>query len=89
MGKTTGKILISYDINKLHTDVKKGMEKKGYSDNFRYGGQNKIYYLPNTTLWHPKKTSDQAISDMKSVCNGFGVTLEKAIAVLATEFVAI
>jgi hypothetical protein len=89
MGNTVGKILVSYDVNKLHNSVKSSMEKIGYRDNFKYEGKPKIYYLPNTTLWHIKKTSNQAIIDLKAVCNSLGVTLEKAIAVLADEFVAI
>ncbi|MGB5819840.1 MAG: hypothetical protein WBG90_10180 [Saonia sp.] len=89
MGNTVGNILISYDINKLHTSVKSAMEKLDYLDNFQYKGETKTYYLPNTTLWHPKKTSNQAINDIKTVCNNHGVTLEKAVAVLASKFKAI
>lgn len=89
MGNTVGKILISYDVNKLHTNVKVGMLKMGYLDDFKYQGESKTYHLPNTTLWHPKKTSNQAIKDLKRICNGLGATLEKAISVLASEFVAI
>lgn len=89
MGNTVGNILISYDVNKLHNSVKSAMEKMDYRDNFQYKGETKTYYLPNTILWHPKKTSNQAINDLKTVCRGLGVTLEKAVAVLASEFVAI
>ncbi|WP_422350014.1 hypothetical protein [Flagellimonas sp.] len=89
MGNTVGYILISYDVNKLHTSVKSAMEKLDYRDNFQYKEETKTYYLPNTTLWHPKKTSSQAITDLKNTCRGLGVTLEKAIAVLASEFKAI
>ena len=50
MGNTIGNILISYDVNRLHTDVKGNMEKMGYSDSFNYERETKTYYLPNTTL---------------------------------------
>tara|TARA_Y100000815_G_scaffold167337_1_gene151910 strand:+ start:904 stop:1173 length:270 start_codon:yes stop_codon:yes gene_type:complete len=89
MGNTIGKIVISYDINKLHTEVKGRMESLGYSDQFNFKGQTKIYNLPNTTLWHSEKSSNQAILDLKSVCTSTGSALEKVIAVLASEFVAI
>jgi len=89
MGNTVGHILISYDVNKLHTSVKSAMQELDYRDNFQYKGETKTYYLPNTTLWHPKKTSNQAIIDLQNTCRGLGVTLEKAIAVLANEFKAI
>ncbi len=86
MGNTIGEILISYDINKSHTDVKKSMISKGYNDSFKFQGETKTYYLPNTTLWHPKKSSNMAINDLQSICNGLGVVLEKAVAVKASEF---
>ena len=89
MGNTVGNILLSYDINKLHTSVKAAMENLNYRDSFQYKGETKIYNLPNTTLWHPKKTSHQAINDIKTICSNHGLTLDKAIAVLATEFKAI
>lgn len=89
MGTTTGTILISYDINKSHTQVKGEMEKLGYTDSFKYNPNPKVNYLPNTTLWHQKKSSDQAIIDLKAVCKSLGVILEKAVAVNASEFVGI
>ena len=89
MGTTIGNVLISYDINKLHTQVKIALENLGYLDNFKYRNENKIYLLPNTTLWHPKKSSNQAMDDLKLVCKNLGVTLEKAITVKATEFVGV
>lgn len=89
MRNTIGKILISYDVNKLHTSVKEGLLKIGYMDNFKYQGETNTYYLPNTTLWHSKKTSSQAIKDLKKICNELGVTLEKVISVLASEFTAV
>lgn len=88
MGSTVGAVLISYDVNAKHTDVKQAMKDKGYYDNWYYD-HNPTYYLPNTTLWHKSKTSDQAIADIKSVCAILLVTLEKAVAIKATEFVGV
>lgn len=88
MGATIGAIVISYDINRLHNEVKNTMTNLGYTQSWRYG-QGKEYQLPNTTLWHLNKSSDQAISDLKIVCNRLNVNLEKAIAVKATEFVGV
>jgi len=89
MGTTVGNVLISYDINKLHSSVKAALENLGYYDYFKIENDTKKYLLPNTTLWHPTKSSDQAISDLKSVCRNLQVALEKAVAVKATEFVGI
>lgn len=87
MGTTVANVLISYDIDKLHSQVKTALEKLGYHDNFKNNNDSKVYQLPNTTMWHPTKSSDQAMSDLKSICNSNGVKLEKAVAVKATEFV--
>lgn len=88
MGTTIENVLISYDVNKSHPQIKAALEALGYYDSFTNTGESKKY-LPNTTLWHPKKSSNQAISDLKTVCNSLGVLLEKAVAVKAAEFVGI
>ncbi|MBF4494454.1 hypothetical protein IR010_18055 [Flavobacterium sp. MR2016-29] len=89
MGTTVGTVLISYDINKSHSTVKAALENLGYHDNFKNSNDPKTYLLPNTTMWHSNKSSDQAMSDLKSVCRSLQVTLEKAVAVKATDFVGI
>jgi hypothetical protein len=89
MGTTIGNVLISYDIDKSHTQVKTAMELIGYMDKFKNINDPKTYTLPNTTLWHLKKTSNQAMNDLKAVCLNLKVTLEKAVTVSATEFVGI
>lgn len=89
MGTTIGNVLISYDVDKLHTQVKTALENLGYMDKFKNSNDPKTYYLPNTTLWHQKKSSNQAINDLKIVCTNLNVKLEKAVAVKATEFVGV
>ena len=89
MGVTIGNILISYDVNRLHPEVKSAMLQLGYLISWRETNNTPVYVLPNTTLWHPSKSSNQGIADIKSVCLRLGVTLEKAIAVKATEFVGV
>ncbi|MCP9201330.1 hypothetical protein MKO06_15580 [Gramella sp. GC03-9] len=85
MGDTIGVIMLSYDINKLHTNVKDEMLKLGYSERWRYGN-GPTYEMPNTTLWHDEKSSNLAINDLQRVCNRLGVKLEKAVAALSKEF---
>jgi len=87
MGTTIGNVLLSYDVDKLHTQVKTELEDLGYLERFKKNNDTKTYTLPNTTLWHPKKSSNQAMIDLKTVCTNLKVTLEKAITVKATEFV--
>ncbi|MCD0475249.1 hypothetical protein LPB87_12670 [Flavobacterium sp. EDS] len=88
MGVSIGAILVSYDVNKLHIDVKNAMKLLGYREQWNYPNE-KSYNLPNTTLWHSSKSSNQGITDIKTVCLRLGVSLEKAIAVNATEFVGV
>jgi hypothetical protein len=89
MGTTIGNVLLSYDVNKSHTLVKEALEKLGYLDYFMNTNDPKSYQLPNTTMWHPSKSSDQAMKEVKSVCSNLQVTLEKAVAVKATDFVGL
>jgi hypothetical protein len=89
MGTTIAEVLISYDVSAKNPEVKAALQALNYYDNFTLGTAPKVYYLPNTTLWHKTKSSDQAMADMKKVCNDLRVTLEKAIAVKADEFVGL
>ncbi|SFD56318.1 hypothetical protein [Flavobacterium phragmitis] len=86
MGTTVSTVLISYDVSDKNPEVKAALKALNYSDSYTLGS-SKVYYLPNTTLWHKAKSSDQAMADMKKVCNELRVTLEKAVAVKADEFV--
>lgn len=85
MGTTIGNVLISYDVNSKHSEVKNALLALNYYDSFTQNGRN--HNLPNTTLWHKEKSSDQAIADVRRVCSNLYVTLEKAVAVKASEFV--
>lgn len=89
MGTTIGNVLISYDVSDKNPEVKAALKVLGYSDSYTLGTAPKVYYLPNTTLWHKAKSSDQAMADMKRVCAELRVTLEKAVAVKADEFVGL
>lgn len=88
MGTTIGNVVISYDVSAKNPEVKAALQALNYYDYFTLG-TSKVYNLPNTTLWHKSKSSDQAMADMKKVCNDLRVTLEKAIAVKAEEFVGL
>lgn len=89
MGTTIGSVLLSYDVKSKHTEVKQKLEELGYLDHFNFKNETKVYHLPNTTLWHYKKSSDQALNDLKQICNNLYIDLDKAVSVKATEFVAV
>lgn len=88
MGSTVGTVVISYDINRLHTEVKERMRSLGYFYNWSYNN-GKTYEMPNTTLCHTNKSTDSAISDIRSICNQLNVNLEKAVAALGSEFAGV
>lgn len=75
------------DIKSKHTEVKQRLEKLGYSDFFSFKNETRIYFLPNTTFWHYKKSSNQAMFDLQAICTELNINLEKAITVRASEFV--
>ena len=89
MGTTVGNVLISYDINTSHSLVKTALENLGYRESFKNTNDPKTYLLPNTTMCHLAKSSDQAMNDLKVFCRNLQVTLQKAVAVKASEFVGI
>lgn len=89
MGITVMKVLISYDVSAKNPEVKAALLALNYYDHFTLGNTSKVYQLPDTTLWHKTKSSDQAMSDMKKVCTELKVTLEKAVAVNADEFIGL
>lgn len=76
--------LVSYDLDKGHEQVKQTLLDRGYLDWFAFAGNAQKYYLPNTTFWHDKKSSSQdVLSELKSVCSVFGVNLER---IVVTQF---
>lgn len=87
MSNTLGTVLISYDLANGHTLVKQSMLSKGYYDGWQddLTGSHK---LPNTTLWKPNTSTDQALSDLRSACSEAAVGFsQRAVAVLATNWV--
>ncbi len=87
---------ITYDVsNHGQSEVKSGMKKLGYSD--RWKAHDKIYYLPNTTLWKDDTELSQACADIKSVIANINagraannkVHLERCIVVSASPWFGI
>lgn len=68
-------VLITYDINSkndaVHSMVKKGMFAKGYADRYTYTKNNKVIYLPNTTIWKKSINAEQARKDLKDCVDKF------------------
>jgi len=76
-------ILISYDIKSSHGEVKKALMELKYFEKNRLNDVD--YVLSNTTLFHHEKTTKEAIQDLKSVCSGLSVYIDKAIASKAND----
>jgi len=82
MAETIGKIVLCYDINSKHNQVKDSLKELGYSDRWKKISTNVTYDMPNTTVWHPTKTVSQATADIRRVCNNLGVVLERSFSAL-------
>ena len=57
-GSNLENVVLSYDIDTKYNQVKTDLENIGYLDHYSYVWQTKVYYLPNTTLWHQKRISN-------------------------------
>lgn len=80
-------IIITYDVPSKHTELKKEMAKLGYTKTII--NQGRPINLPNTTLHHPTKTADQALTDIKGVTSTLGIKLERCIATVWESWAAI
>jgi hypothetical protein len=56
------KVYITYDASKARNELKTELLKSGFQDSRQ--ADNKTYYLPNTSLWHPD-LSDLAAAKRK------------------------
>jgi hypothetical protein len=71
-------IIITYDVPSKHVELKKEMFSRGYKD--RISEDSGTIYLPNTTLYHPGKTSSQARDEMILISKNIGINLERCVA---------
>lgn len=77
-------IVLTYDVNSRHTDIKNHLKTLGYTDTMRGtvdGGTDAVECdLPNTTLYHPTRTKNQGKSDIDTTAAHFGAVVEKTVA---------
>lgn len=52
------KVLITYDINRRHDDVKNALLESRFRDHW-VTENGDTHYLPDTTLWHPNLTGPE------------------------------
>lgn len=72
-------IIITYDIPEKHSEFKKEMFSLGYKEQIS-GDKCKIIYFPNTTLYHAKKTPEEARDDASSEAKKLKIKLERCVA---------
>lgn len=77
-------ILITYDVSGEQSTIKQVLLNCGYQDRFLH--ENKPYYLPNTTLWHPTFDLQKGMQDLESVTRTLGVVLQRAVAAPFDKF---
>lgn len=57
--------LITYDVSRRQTEVKKALKALRYFDYFTFDA--KICYLPNTTLWKENISQSDALKEIQTV----------------------
>lgn len=77
-------VVISYDINAKHNEVKAALRQQGWMEGWSKNGRD--YYLPNTTLWKQKTSTTAGMQELRQVCKALGVTIERAVAVAGSDF---
>ena len=70
-------IIITYDVPSRHVQLKQAMFNMGYTD--RIAHNNRYIYLPNTTVYHGNKTSEQALNDLQVICGQLNIDLERCV----------
>ncbi|MCM2352140.1 MAG: hypothetical protein NDI63_00895 [Pseudobdellovibrio sp.] len=80
-------IVIAYDVSDKNSQMKMELKSKGYTDYWNTDGVR--YNLPNTTLFHPNKNTEQGLQDMKDAAARLTIRLQRAIAVPSSPFSAI
>jgi hypothetical protein len=81
-------VLLTYDVDSKHDEIKNRLVDvykyqktlSGTVLNGDYEGKSAQSDLPNTTVYHASKTSDQAAADMKAVATSIGAELLKYLA---------
>ncbi len=71
-------VILTYDLSGANGPVKTTMMNNGYSKTFVYNGNT--VNLPETTLFHPHKSPNQAIEEIQQAARIHGVRVTRAIA---------
>lgn len=76
-------IIISYDVDAKHVELKKLLLEMGYQDRLTgYGCKETggLWYFPNTTFYHQTKSTAQARDDVRSLCQQLRISLLRCVA---------
>lgn len=84
-------IIVTYDVNDKHQELKQILFDKGYSDKIPHtdNGKPRPIYLPNTVVYHTTKTAAQGRDDLKAAAKLLRIELERCIAVPAGGWAAV
>lgn len=88
MGNKIGVVLLSYDINIKHEEVKNALERIGYRNHYRDISLKKCT-LPSTTMIHLQKRTDDALNDLEDICKKLSVELKNCVATLSVQVIGI
>lgn len=82
-------VLITYDIDSKHTDVRKSLIEEHGFEEVIIGNSCTTCYLPNTTLYQKNTTKERVLNTLKSVCAANKAKLKRAISVECSNWQAL
>ncbi|WP_438947057.1 hypothetical protein [Sediminibacterium sp.] len=85
-------IIATYDVPSKHVELKKALFAKGYTETIPHIDANRLpkkIYLPNTTVYHASKTSQQAKADIQASCSALNIKMERFVSTVWQSWDAI
>lgn len=82
-------VLITYDINTKHTEVRNSLIKDYRFEKVIIGSNGIKCNLPNTTLLKNNSNKESVLNTLKKVCKDNNVNLTRAIAVECSNWWAL
>ena len=82
-------VLVTYDIEQYHTQVRKRLIENFGFEEVMIGDNNTKCYLPNTTLFKKKTKKEESLEIVQSVCNSLNANLKICICTKCDNWIAL
>ena len=82
-------VLVTYDIEQYHTQVRKRLIDNFGFEEVMIGDNNTKCYLPNTTLFKKNTKKEESLEIVQSVCNSLNANLKRCICTKCDNWIAL